>query len=242
MKTSNKILLWLLLVVLGYMACAQIALHIKYVNKDTTDAATYNALIFDDYAFNNIKNIKVNGLSSCDIFFADSVKLFVEKSVISYARFRVSGDTLILYGVYSGGSLADNRFYMSPQRVKLYMPAHINVYALNANIYVRGAGDSNHIHSCRFDIANSGLYTRLFYGADSLDRYFDTLSVTARNNSFVSLFKNDHFNMLNVNLDHSLINDFHAKIQQSAIAADSNSAVVLGGENITKLNSTAIKK
>ena len=37
MKTSNKILLGILLISFGYLACAQIALHIKYAKQDFTD-------------------------------------------------------------------------------------------------------------------------------------------------------------------------------------------------------------
>src|SRR5437868_4424405 len=98
MKTSNKILLSILLVGFGYLAFAQIGLHIKYVNKDATAPAIFHAYFNDDYSFNNIKHVRITGIAQCHILYGDSVKLSVEKSNINYVRFTVIGDTLVLYG------------------------------------------------------------------------------------------------------------------------------------------------
>ena len=243
MKTSNKILLVILLAGFGYLVFAQVALHIKYVNKDATPPAAYNAYFNDDYSFNNIKHVRITGIAQCHILYGDSVKLSVEKSNISYVKFMVSGDTLVLYGQYANGRTADYRIYMTPQNATLYIPAGVDVYAVNSNINTRGGRGQANAQSPRFDLTNCDLYTRYSIGgADTLDRYYDTLNVTARKNSQVILFRNDHFKALAFQLDHSVFSDVQAKIDRADISADSASLLVLTGNNISKLNTSVIKK
>ena len=123
MKTSNKILLGILLIGFGYLAYAQIALHIKYVNKDFTDPAKYNAFFYNEYKFNKVSHVRITGLAECNIIFSDSVKLSVEKSGINYVTFNISGDTLIVNGESHSDISANYKLNRSPQNVKLYLPA-----------------------------------------------------------------------------------------------------------------------
>jgi hypothetical protein len=241
MKTSNKILLGILLTGFGYLAYAQIALHIKYVNKDFTDPAKYNAFFYDEHKFNHVSHVRLTGLAECNISFSDTVKLSIEKSGVSYVTFNMRGDTLIVKGEYYSDISANHKLYSSPQNVKLYLPAGIDLFALNSNINVKGNNKQDNGHSYRFDLTGCNLFTRYNNGIDSLDRYFNILNVNARKNSQVILFHNDYFKTLDVALDHSMINDYHAKIERMNITTDSSSVVVVTGGNINKLNSAVIK-
>ncbi|MEP6948727.1 MAG: hypothetical protein ABI863_05615 [Ginsengibacter sp.] len=242
MKTSNKILLGILLIGFGYLACAQIALHIKYINNDFTDPAKFNAHFNNQYTFHNVSHVRLTGLAECNIIFSDSVKLSVEKSGINYVKFAESGDTLIINdGSYSDIS-ANSKLNRSPQNVKLYLPAGIDVFAINSNINVKGNNKNDNGYSYRFDLTGCNLFTRYNNGIDSLDRYFNNLTVHAGENSQVILFRNDHFKTLDMTLDHSMINDYHAKIEQMNIITDSSSFVVVTGGNITKVNARVIRK
>jgi len=236
MKTSNKILLGILLTGFGYLAYAQIALHIKYVNKDFTDPAKYNAFFYDEYKFNHVNHVRLTGLAECNIIFSDSVKLSIEKSDVNYVTFNVSGDTLILNGEYHSGISANQKLYRSPQNVKLYSPAGIDVLAFNSNINIKGNNKHDSGYSYRFDLTGCNLFTRYNNGIDSLDRYFDNLVINEGKDSQVILFRNDHFKTVDVALDHSMINDYHAKIERMNITTDSSSVVVVTGGNINKLN------
>jgi hypothetical protein len=241
MKTSNKILLGVLLIGFGYLAYAQIALHIKYVNNDFTDPEKYNAYFNDEYKFNHVNHVRITGLAECNIIFSDSVKLSVEKSDINYVKFNVSGDTLIVDGEYHSDISANYKLNRSPQNVRLYLPAGTDLFAFNSNINVKGKNKQDNGYSYRFDLTGCNLFTRYNNGIDSLARYFNSFIVTARKNSQVILFHNDHFKTLDVQLDHSLINDYHANIEQMNVATDSSSVVVITGRNINKLNSSVIK-
>ena len=236
MKTSNKILLGILLTGFGYLAYAQIALHIKYVNKDFTDPAKYNAFFYDEYKFNHVNHVRLTGLAECNIIFSDSVKLSIEKSDVSYVTFNVRGDTLIINGEYHSGISANQKLYRSPQNVKLYSPAGIDVLAFNSNINIKGNNKHDSGYSYRFDLTGCNLFTRYNNGIDSLDRYFNNLVINGGKDSQVILFRNDHFKTVDVALDHSMINDYHAKIERMNITTDSSSVVVVTGGNINKLN------
>ena len=236
MKTSNKILLGILLTGFGYLAYAQIALHIKYVNKDFTDPAKYNAFFYDEYKFNHVNHVRLTGLAECNIIFSDSVKLSIEKSDVNYVTFNVSGDTLIINGEYHSGISANQKLYRSPQNVKLYSPAGIDVLAFNSNINIKGNNKQDGGYSYHFDLTGCNLFTRYNNGIDSLDRYFDNLVINGGKDSQVILFRNDHFKTVDVALDHSMINDYHAKIERMNITTDSSSVVVVTGGNINKLN------
>ena len=241
MKTSNKILLGILLIGFGYLAYAQIALHIKYVNKDFTDPAKYYSFFYDEYKFNNVRYVHITGLAECNIIFSDSVKLSVEKSGINYVKFNTINDTLIVNGESHSNISANSTLNRSPQNVRLYLPAGTGVVAINSNIKVKGNNKKDNGYSYRFDLTGCNLFTRYNNGIDSLDRYFDNLVINAGKNSQVILFHNDHFKTLDVTLDHSMINDYHAKIERMNITVDSTSAMVITGGNINKINPSVIK-
>jgi hypothetical protein len=241
MKTSNKILLGILLTGFGYLAYAQIALHIKYVNKDFTDPAKYNSFFNDEYKFNNVRHVRITGLAECNIIFSDSVKLLVEKSGINYIKFNTINDTLIVNGESYSNISANSTLNRSPQNVKLYLPAGTDLVAINSNINIKGNNKKDNGYSYRFDLTGCNLFTRYNNGIDSLDRYFDKLVVIAGKNSQVILFRNDHFKTIDITLDHSMINDYHAKIERMNITTDSSSVVVVTGGNINNLNPSFIK-
>ena len=241
MKTSNKILLGILLTGFGYLACAQIVLHIKYVNNDYTDPTKYGAFFYDEYKFSNVRHVRLTGLAQCNVNFSESVKLSIEKSGVNYSTFNVRTDTLVIDGEYHSDISANHKLYSSPQNVKLYLPAGIDLVAVNSNIDIRGNNKPDSGYSYRFNLTGCNLFTRYNNGIDSLDRYFNILNVNAGKNSQVILFRNDHFRTVDVALDHSMINDYHAKIDRMNITTDSSSVVVVTGGNINKLNSSVIK-
>lgn len=242
MKTSNKILLGVLLVSFGLLASVQIALYVKYTNKDFTSAAKYNAFFRNYYALANIKHVRINSLAQCLVVFADSANLSIEKSNIHYVNFNVNGDTLILSAEHTNDTSYGYKLNMSPQNVTLYIPAGIDVRAYNSNIELKGSSNQAKNVSCNLDITNCSLYTRRGWYIDSLNRYFDTLTITARKKSEICLFHNDNFKAISVELDHSLINDYSAKIAALTVMPDTNSTVIISGQNLNKLNATAIRK
>ena len=118
MKTSNKILLGILLTGFGYLACAQIALHIKYVNNDYTDPAKYNAFFYDEYKFSNVRHVRITGLAECNVIFSDSVKLSMRKAGSTIVTFNVRTDTLVIDGEYHSDISANHKLIQFTTKCK----------------------------------------------------------------------------------------------------------------------------
>jgi len=241
MKTSNKILLGLLLCSFGYLTFAQLALHVKYTNNDYISPQQYNEHFYDERILENIKHISINSIALCEILPSTAVKLSVEKGKMAYAKFNVSGDTLVITGQYPGAPTANYILNTSPQNIRLYIPPGIPVNAKSSNLDILGTRKAAGAGSFYFQLDNANLFTRFRYYNDSVNRYFGNFIVHATNESQVILYHNDYFDSINVQLTHSLINDNQAKIKQLAVQPDSNSTVIISGRNIQKLNPGAIK-
>jgi hypothetical protein len=242
MKTSNKILLGFLLVGFGFLAATRIRLHVKYTHNDYVTPEQYNSSFYDEYTLSDIKHVRLLGVAQCQVIPSNSTKLQVEKSGMSYIKFNVSRDTLFIHGEFPADHPSGIKVNRNSQGVKVYLPRGINIYAINSDIEVLGNktavdGGSWHfdINSCILNSRENNLYS------DSVNRYFDTLSVNAKY-SRVMLFRYDHFKAVNVRLDHSLIEDRKATIGQVNLITDSSSILNISGGNINKLNSTIIGK
>ncbi|HWB28308.1 MAG TPA: hypothetical protein VG738_22705 [Chitinophagaceae bacterium] len=242
MKKSNKILLTLSLGIFGFLATSQVILHYKYVNKKATPYGKFEAFFYNEYKPVGIHHVMIEDIARIQLLQADSEKLLIEKSDLQYASYKTSGDTLIIKGYNPAEHGLNYRPNYSPQDIKLFMPAGDDVYAINSTVSLRGAGVSAKASSWHVKLYNSGFYTRLDNYTDSVDRYFDTVFVDAASKSGVFLYRNDKFKNINARLDSSLINDDKAKIDSIHILTDSNSTVIVNGNNIFKLNTSVIKK
>jgi hypothetical protein len=241
MKTSNKILLGLLLCAFGYLTFAQITLHVKYENNDLISTEQYNAHFYDEHPFENIKHINITSLAMCEILPSATVKLSVEKSSIQYVQYKVAGDTLVITGQYPTTHSANSILNSSPQNVRLYMPPGVPVQATRANLNVGGNKAMANAGTFNFNLDNCNLFTRYHFYADSVNRYFNSFIIAAKNQSRIEFYHNDHFKVIQAQLAYSSINDYGAKIEQMNITPDSNSTIIVSGPNVNKLNTSTIR-
>ncbi|HVX51747.1 MAG TPA: hypothetical protein VHB48_16415 [Chitinophagaceae bacterium] len=242
MKTSNKILLVLFLSIFGFIVITEALLSAKYGKNDYTPEDEFNTYYYYQQNFINIHHVYLNGLAQCQVYTADTTKLMLEKASLSYAEFYVHADTLFVKGVKQHSLDAEGKAVHSPQEVRLYIPASTTITAINSNIGVDGDKPVTLIKPRTIILNNSNLYTRYYSNRDSVNRYFDTLTVFAKNKSGVYLFHNDYFKKIDIVLDSSIFNDSNAKIDDLHITADTSSTVVVNGTNIPKLNAPAIGK
>jgi len=241
MKTSNKIILGILLVGFGSLMAAQLALHKKIEDNSYITTPIYEDMFYSQYNPIGIKHVYIYNIAACKIFPADTLKLAFENGVVQYAKYNVAGDTLRITGVYAQGAPGGFRLYRSSQDVRLYLPTGIPVLAVNSNIDVRGTTKQSSARNYSFDLNNSGIDSRLNAYKDSVHRYFDTITINAHHNSGAYFYICDYVKTLNITLDTSVIYDNYAPIGQINLVAKRKSTVVLSGDNLTNLNSTIIK-
>jgi hypothetical protein len=241
MKTSNKIILGILLVGFGCMAAAQLSLHKKYVDNEYITNPAYEDMFYSQYKPQGIKHVVIQNIAACQILPSDTLKLAFENGVVQYAKYSIVGDTLHIKGVYTQGAPNGFRLFRSSQDVRLYLPTGIPVQAENSNLAVQGVTKQSSARNYSFDLSNSGLNSRMYSYKDSVHRYFDTINVNAYNYGGVYLYECDHVNTLNITLDTAGVNDNGAQIAHINVLTKRKATVVLSGDNLKNLNSTVIK-
>lgn len=236
MKTSNKILLVFFIVGFGFLLGTRVVLYSRYVNNKYTPEADFNAYYYAQYSLPQVKYVRIENIAECQLFTSAAPKLMVQKNGSRYASYAVHGDTLIVKG-YVGHEQDDNyKLNRSPQEIKLYLPAGADITAIKSNIGVRGDTLKANAAPMHIVLDYSSLNTRMYFFRDTVNRYFDTLFVTAKNRSGVYFSRHDFFKGAHIILDSSVIDDGRATINNYKVAASNGSVVVATGNNITKLN------
>jgi len=242
MKTSNKILLVFLIAGFGYLTTSRVWLYNKYIHHETTTEEVFNNYYYAQYNLPVIKHARIENIAECDIYLSASPKLMMQKNGTRYASYTIHGDTLIVQG-YKDQGLDDNtKLNRSPQEVNLYLPPGVDIIASRSNIGLRGNITQAAAIPYRITLDYSTLNTRVHFFRDTVNRYFDTVYVTAKNKSGIYFSKHDFFNHVYTRLDSSEISDGRATINNLTVSSDSSSVVIATGNNITKLNIAASNK
>lgn len=227
MKTSNKILLGILMVCFGFFISSHLILHGKYVRKEFVLPAKADAFFFHEHTLPIIHYVQLNRLDGCELISSDTAKLLIEKSPFNTIDYRVSGDTLFVNG-------SDKWARWATPRVKLYIPQVKSFIVTDCNVNIKGNRDSTDRRNYHFELNNGHLFTRYYFTDSAFNKYFDTLSINARNSSEVVLNKRDYYKLIDVNLDNSAFLEKNAKREKINITADSTSIVVTGGKDYNR--------
>lgn len=224
MKTSNKILLGILLICFGFFISAHMVLREKYLNKKFVAGDKVNAIFSNEYHLPAVKFIALERLNECEIVPADTAVLMIEKGPFHNVAYHVMGDTLFING--------NNKYnHWATEKVKLYIPTVKSITATDCNLSIKGSRDSTKSKNYYFELNNGHLFTRYYFADSSFKRYFDTVSVNAKNNSEVLLYKKDYFKSIQLNLNNSVFQERNAKNEQISITADSSSTIITGGKS-----------
>lgn len=226
----------------GFLITEQVILRYKYLNSDITPVEKFDAWYYEEYKLPPVKHVRIEGIADCQVYTAPSGKLLLEKRAQHYADYTIAGDTVILKNYIAAQHDANYKLTHSPQEIILYVPAGCDITVKNSTISLKGDTISSKAVAYHITLDYSEVYTRSYSYRDTVNRYFDTMLITATNKSGVLLDKNDFFTGVDVQLQNSFINDLKAKIGNIHVLADSNSTVVVNGNNITKLNPAGIRK
>jgi len=227
MKTSNKILLGILIVCFGFFITAHLILHGKYVRKEFVSPSNAGAFFFHEHPLPVFHYVRLNRLGDCELISSDTAKLLIEKSPFNTVDYHISGDTLVVNG-------SDKWDRWATPRVKLYIGQIKAFTVTDCYINIKGDRDSSDRRNYRFNLNNGHLFTRYYFTDSAVNKYFDTLLVKATNNSEVVLNKRDYFKAIHIQLNNSAFQDKNAKREKMNITADSSSVVVTGGKDYNR--------
>ena len=236
MKTSNKILLGTLILVLVIITAIHAAIYAKYKSKDFVTMKVLHEERYNTYKLSGVRSLELNGLQNVKIIPSDTAKLEVQKAggrevnhTIVNGVLSLSGDTLM---ERVNSNLDRERNYRD---VIIYLPGIENIKAASCNIRIKGSKDAASALSLSFDLANS----EVNFSFDERDNthdvnHFNKITVAKASHSLIELEANAIIKEMNLRMDTSRFEDGGAQVDSISIHADDASTVQLSGKNISK--------
>jgi hypothetical protein len=236
MKTSNKILLGILLLPLLIIAAINMALYAKYKSGHYVAMSTVEQDRFTRQTLKNINYVALYGINNCTIKPADTAKLEIEKDEHGHLHYSIHGDSLIIHGDSTVRKTTGDDIIRSYQSVNLYLSGKTVVTADNSDVYIEGGKDSTKANSYQFQLSNSTsckMQDNDF--GDSVLQYFNVLAVQANGSSAIELSRNARIKQLSVALQDARFDDKDAVIGNFTVDADKASTLTLKGDNLKKI-------
>jgi hypothetical protein len=237
MKTSNKILLATLILVMLVLAAIHFGLTSKYKNGEFTTTIDKGPGK-DTIAIKPIRFVKIRNLDNVILVPSYSYRLEVEKDMPSYFKYSVSGDTLFVSGDTTGASshnLDDRRKIY--QEVSLHLPQMKLIEAENSSLNVTGKNDSTQVGIIRLSLIESRLSFDNHFHLNDVAEYYGDVFIAAKEHSEIEFSATTlNFRTLACKLDKSVLRDNKTgNIEKFMVTADDSSEVHLSGRNYEKL-------
>jgi hypothetical protein len=236
MKTSNKILLGVFIMILLVSTAIQLALSSKYKRGEfTTENQTARK---DSITIKKVSYVSINGLDNVKLIPSEAYSLETEKNMPSYFKYTVVGDTLFLHGDSASagsGSMSTGRKVYA--EVTLRVPAMALIAVENSNLTLSGKPDSSEIATIRLAVKHSRLSFENSSDINDAQQYFGDVFISAAQDSEIELSSTKlHFKTLTCDLQKSTFRDNqNGNIQKLMISTDDSSEVQLSGVNFQKL-------
>ncbi|HTF31738.1 MAG TPA: hypothetical protein VK625_22930 [Flavitalea sp.] len=237
MKTSNKILLATLILIMLVMAGTHFGLMSKFKKGGYTTTIDRGPGK-DTIAIKPIRFVKIKNLDNVILVPAYAYRLEVEKNMPSYFKYSVSGDTLFVSGDTTGvasHNIDDRRKIY--QEVSLHLPQMKLIEVENSSLGVTGKNDSTQVGIIRLSLIESRLsFNNHFHLNDSAE-YLGDVFITAKKHSEIEFSATTlNFKTLACRLDNSVFRDNEmGNIQKFMVTADDSSKVQMSGKNYKKL-------
>ncbi len=238
MRTSNKLILGILIGPLLILTLLNLALYAKYKAGNYVSFKSVQEDRFIRMSLPNISHIAVYGLENVRIVSSDSLKLEIEKDSRGHLHYAIKGDSLIIHGDsvitrYNGTTDVERSY----QDVNLYLPiAPATILADNSGITVKGTKDSVKAASYYFSVVNNATVKVDQDGDDTTHVYFKGLTIHASHAAGIELTAATRINDLQLTMIESPFADNGASIDKLTIEADKKSSVFLKGDNLQKVN------
>jgi len=234
MKTSNKIILAIIIVPLLVVTLVNITVYAKYKAGDMVSAGSADDKRYTRTSFQNIRHIAIYALNNCRIVPSDSLLLQIQKEASGSLRYEVHGDSLVIHGEPQNGSgrgiePGERNF----QDVKLFVPLMASILVDNSSVELSGNADSAKAASYVFSVVNRGsIQVR---NSEKLV-YFKGLSIQASKANGIELTAETRVEDLQLSIVGGEFADNGASIQQLTIHADKESRLSLTGDNLQRVN------
>ncbi|RYG05457.1 MAG: hypothetical protein EOO02_03790 [Chitinophagaceae bacterium] len=232
MKTSNKILLTVLILVLITFTAVQLTLSSKYKNGQYT-TVNVNAGR-DSVTIKPVRFIKLKGLDNVVIVPSYAYRLEIQKEMPSYFRYTVVGDTLIV----TGDTSFPNERRRTYEEVSIHVPQMKLIQAENCTVNVTGKLDSVETGLMRFELIQSRMFFTNHYNQKNAQQYFGEVFIKAKQNSEIDFGASTiSFKTFACELESSTLRDNQfGKVDKFMVKASDSSSLQLTGSSLQRLN------
>ena len=234
MKTSNKLLLGILLTMLILIASVQLTVYAKFKRGEY---AKFNREQFHPMStleLPAVHFISAKGLGGCAVIPADKLKVEIPKDS-GPLKYQVVNDTLVIIGDSTQTDDQLERGSRNNNLVNVYLPASVPLKGSYTSFKVSGTTDSVTAPSYTIGLYKNSYMFFDYKGPKSSSGYFNQVNVNSEQ-STIDLNKHIILNDLKLQLsNNSRMNDNGGTARKMAIDADNSSFINLSGKNIKAL-------
>jgi len=232
MKTSNKILLGIFLVIILLTATVQLMVYAKYKRGDYVAFQRDKFIKVASVNLPVTRFVSVNNLGTCILINSNTIRFETDQDKVSNISYRLLNDTLIILGDTTLSAEQLDRGLRNFQTIKIYLPANVAVNATSCNLFIDGSVDSAHAPAYNIHLSKSSdLNIRQGHGNPS---YFGQLLINS-DNSAITLDNPLDITEFNLTLANSRLYYTQATFRKLTINSDSSSSIALSGSNLKAL-------
>lgn len=233
MRTSNKILIGLLLGILALFTAQFLGLQAALRNKNFVDLEIQKEERFNIHYYKDIKQVSISGLYRVTIYPSDTLKVEVDKRGKDEIQFSQKDNLLVIEAIANrqpNTGMAGE----SGREVNLYLPAMDSIAANRSELWVMGTKDSTQALSYNLYLENTGLNRREYREQRMDTLFYRNLHITGKN-STIEFSAGTTAGDVTMDLQDARFNDQeYTKFNTLRIQADSTSTVTLRGNNLKK--------
>jgi len=237
MRTSNKILLTILLAIMTVFTGIHVALYAKYKSGSYTNFQDVQIGNIDRHDLKKMSHISITGLENVAIFPADTFHVDIEKIGFGEVSLNIEGDSLILRGD-STIKQPNKPDYVrrSNKNVSIYVPSDQIIVVNNSSLQLNGTVAPDKSQSYQFILKNeSDIRLNENDWNDSTIKYYRKLNILTGNSCKIELTAHAHIDELNLMLTGTEFTDRNAVINRLAVHSDSLSSLQISGGNLMNL-------
>jgi hypothetical protein len=240
MRTSNKILLGLLLVTIFLFTGLFATVRIKYANgsivKDYQEEVEQKKV---DQPINGpVKMVSLSMLSDVTITTSDSLKLKIWDNENGRVKYHLQ-DGVLSIGIDTAGIRPGDRLEQARQRIELFLPAVDSIYAFNTGININSVMDSGKVGpSFNFQLAVSSLNINKVNFDHESPSVYGKLNIAAGPQSEVRFNTGVHIDEANLRLSGANFEE-DCTFNKLRIQTDSTTTLKIKGANLRKATITS---
>lgn len=235
MRTSNKILLGTLLIILFILTAIHVALYAKYKSNDFITMSSLHHERYSSHDIRGVQTVSLTGLQNITIIQSDTARLEMEKTDNNRVQYHLVNGLLTIKGdttvTRNGREPEREKAY---QEILLYLPQVDNIKVDYCELTVQGSNQGSS-GSMVMELTETTVHLGGRYRNDDTSvARFNKINVVKTKESSIDIGGRLVLNDMTLNLESSSFEDGDLTCDSLFISTDNTSSVKLSGKNIAR--------